>query len=213
MVKNIDTSFKDDNNSETFIDANDPIVKQYKDILNDIALVHEQLANIKNNIKKFYKVYSKQLIKFNKLKKPHSKPRKPTGFRTLADVPPTLVKLLQLKPGEKSTRPRITKQIYHYIEKNNLHDKEDNRIIHVNNYLRDALQLTDDEMNYINSTKDYRDAKGLNFYNIQKHIARVYSNYKNSSDIVKVDNDDILLSEEEKVIPLKNIKAKKSPRI
>jgi len=212
MVKN--TEKQTDNISETFVNANDPILKQYKDILNDIVLVNEQVANIKHNIKKFYKIYVKQLAKFNKYKKPNNKPRKPTGFRTLADVPPSLIKLLELKSSEKSTRPRITKQIYDYIDKNRLHDKDDNRLIRVNKALADALQLTKEQADYINNTKNYRDENGLNFYNIQKHIAHVYSNFKNSQeqDNNVNDNNDVELSDDEKVIPLKTIKVNKKTK-
>ena len=105
--------------------------------------------------------------KLNKYKKPASKPRKPTGFRTMAEVPPKLVKLLELKQGEHSTRPRITKQIYDYIAKSGLYDKDDNRIIRVNKALIEAFDLTPEQVKKINSTTSDRDENGLNFYNLR----------------------------------------------
>ena len=193
--------------SDTIIDPNDPICKQYNELINDITLMYEQISNIKHNVKKFYKNYVKQLSRFNKLKKPNAKPRKPTGFRTLADVPPSIIKLLELKNGEKSTRPRITKQIYDYIDQHKLHDKNDNRLIRVNNKLAEALQLTPEQAATINNTSNYRDENGLNFYNIQKHIARVYSNFKLDKPVVVQKQEES--DEEEEIISLKKIKTKK----
>ena len=72
------------------------------------------------------------------------------------------------------TRPDVTKKLYEYIDTNKLRSEEDKRIIRVNDGLSSAFKLTKEQVKTINASKSEKDANGLNFYNIQKYVAKLY---------------------------------------
>ena len=147
---------------------------EYNELQNELTKLQEQVSLCKNRLKKFYKLTCKEVNKATKNKKNNSK-RSPTGFDKPCDVPLSLKTLLNINDGEQVARPVITKKIYEYIDSNNLRDSTDKRVLRVNDNLAKALSLTTQEVKIINTSTSPKDKSGLNFYNIQKYIKKMYT--------------------------------------
>jgi len=147
---------------------------EYNELQSELTKLQEQVSLCKNKLKKFYKITCKEVSKATKNKKNSSK-RSPTGFDKPCDVPLSLKTLLNIIDGEQIARPVITKKIYEYIDSNNLRDTADKRVLRVNDSLAKALCLTSQEVKVINASISPKDKTGLNFYNIQKYIKKMYS--------------------------------------
>ncbi len=147
---------------------------EYNELQSELTKLQEQVSLCKNKLKKFYKITCKEVSKATKNKKNSSK-RSPTGFDKPCDVPLSLKTLLNIIDGEQIARPVITKKIYEYIDSNNLRDTTDKRVLRVNDSLAKALCLTSQEVKVINASTSPKDKSGLNFYNIQKYIKKMYS--------------------------------------
>ena len=148
---------------------------EYNELQNELTKLQEQVSLCKTKLKKFYKVTSREMNKVYKSKK-NSIKRSPTGFDKPTDVPISLKTLLNISDGEQVARPVITKKIYSYINDNNLRDTTDKRVLRVNDSLAHAFKLSSQEVKMINSSTSVKDESGLNFYNIQKYIKKLYPN-------------------------------------
>ncbi len=146
---------------------------EYNELQSELTKLQEQVSLCKNKLKKFYKLTCKEVSKATKNKKNSTK-RSPTGFDKPCDVPSSLKTLLSIGEGEQVARPVITKKIYEYIDTNNLRDTTDKRVLRVNDSLAKALSLTSQEVKVINASTSPKDKSGLNFYNIQKYIKKLY---------------------------------------
>lgn len=146
---------------------------EYNELQSELTKLQEQVSLCKNRLKKFYKLTCKEVNKATKNKKNSSK-RSPTGFDKPCDVPLSLKTLLNINDEEQVARPVITKKIYEYIDSNNLRDSTDKRVLRVNDNLAKALNLTSQEVKVINTSTSPKDKSGLNFYNIQKYIKKMY---------------------------------------
>ena len=146
----------------------------YLELQNEISAIQERLSVLRANLKKHYKLTSKQIQKMNKGKRQNTNPRSPTGFGKPCFVPSTLRALLKLGDDECVTRPTVTQKLYSYIKDNSLFDTNDKRLLRVNDSLSKALQLSAQEVKLINSSTSTKDKQGLNFYNIQSYVARLY---------------------------------------
>jgi hypothetical protein len=167
----------------------------YVELQNEISSIQERLSTLKSNLKKFHKNTTKQFVKMNKHKKNNGQPRSPTGFGKPCFVPLSLRSLLQLKDDECVTRPCVTKKLYGYIQTNSLYSTTDKRLIRVNDQLSTALQLTPQEVKDINSSSSVSDKQGLNFYNIQKYVARLYPKNANANTEVEVTKNIVVEAE------------------
>jgi len=147
---------------------------EYNELQTELTKLQEQVTLCKNKLKKFYKLTCKEVNKASRNKKNSSK-RSPTGFDKPCDVPQSLKTLLNINDSEQVARPVITKKIYEYIDSNNLRDTTDKRVLRVNDNLAKALSLTSQEVKVINASSSPKDKSGLNFYNIQKYIKKLYS--------------------------------------
>jgi chromatin remodeling complex protein RSC6 len=146
----------------------------YLQLQDELSAIQERLSVLRANLKKHYKLTSKQLQKMNKGRRQNTNPRSPTGFGKPCFVPSTLRTLLKLGDDECVTRPTVTQKLYSYINDNSLFDKDDKRLLRVNDNLSKALQLSAQEIKLINSSTSTKDKQGLNFYNIQSYVARLY---------------------------------------
>ena len=146
----------------------------YLELQNELSTIQERLTVLRANLKKHYKLTAKQMQKMNKGKRQNTNPRSPTGFGKPCFVPTTLRALLKLGEDECVTRPTVTQKLYSYIKDNSLFDANDKRLLRVNDSLSKALQLSAQEVKSINSSTSTKDKQGLNFYNIQRYVARLY---------------------------------------
>jgi chromatin remodeling complex protein RSC6 len=146
----------------------------YLELQDELSAIQERLSVLRANLKKHYKLTSKMLQKMNKGRRQNTNPRSPTGFGKPCFVPTTLRALLKLGEEECVTRPTVTQKLYSYIKDNSLFDNNDKRLLRVNDSLSKALQLSAQEVKLINSSTSTKDKQGLNFYNIQRYVARLY---------------------------------------
>ena len=146
----------------------------YIELQDELSSIQERLSVLRANLKKHYKLTSKQIQKMNKGRRQNTNPRSPTGFGKPCFVPSTLRLLLKLGDDECFTRPTVTQKLYSYIKDNSLFDANDKRLLRVNDNLSKALQLSAQEVKSINSSTSTKDKQGLNFYNIQRYVARLY---------------------------------------
>ena len=167
----------------------------YLELQDELSAIQERLSVLRSNLKKHYKLTSKQLQKMNKGKRQNTNPRSPTGFGKPCFVPSTLRTLLKLGDDECVTRPCVTKKLYGYIQTNSLYSTTDKRLIRVNDQLSKALQLTPQEVKDINSSSSVSDKQGLNFYNIQKYVARLYPKNVNADTEVEVTKNIVVEAE------------------
>ena len=174
--KNKNENMSDENNKKkentTDVETDNSYKNEYLEIEKEINKLQEQLSVLKSRLKKFYKSSSKQLSRANKNKK--NNPREPTGFGIPTPIPDSLKVLLNLKENDVATRPELTKKLYEYIVVNNLRYDKDKRVLRVDDNLKSALKLSDIEINSINNSISPKDKNGLNFFNIQKYVARLY---------------------------------------
>jgi hypothetical protein len=149
------------------------------------AFVFFDKANEENKngfacLKKIQKLISKITNKKPKIKKLTgiNEPKKLSGFSESTVVPNELKLLLNI---HENTLPRtkLTKKVYEYIEANNLKCPNNKRILRVNDKLANALKLTKEQVEKINNSNNQKDKEGLNFYNIQTWISKLYPNNKN----------------------------------
>jgi len=157
----------------------------YLELQNELAVIQESLSVLRSNLKKHYKLTSKQLQKMNKGRRQNTNPRSPTGFGKPCFVPSTLRALLKLGEDECVTRPTVTQKLYSYIKDNSLFDNNDKRLLRVNDSLSKALLLSSQEVKLINSSTSTKDKQGLNFYNIQSYVARLYPKQEEVKQEVK----------------------------
>jgi len=146
----------------------------YLELQDELSSIQERLSVLRASLKKHYKLTTKQMQKMNKGKRHNTNPRTPTGFGKPCFVPLTLRSLLKLGEDECVTRPTVTQKLYSYIKDNSLFDANDKRLLRVNDSLSKALQLSAQEVKSINSSTSTKDKQGLNFYNIQSYVARLY---------------------------------------
>ena len=161
----------------------------YLELQDELSTIQERLSVLRANLKKHYKLTSKQMQKMNKGKKQNTNPRSPTGFGKPCFVPSSLRTLLKLDEDECVTRPTVTQKLYSYIKDNSLFDTNDKRLLRVNDNLSKALQLSTQEVKLINSSTSTKDKQGLNFYNIQRYVARLYPKQETEKTVVETEKD------------------------
>lgn len=158
----------------------------YTSLYNNLETMQKDLTMMKNQLKSFFKTTEKSLKKANKNKRKHSGTRAATGFGVPSPVPKSLHALFAVDDTVMMTRPDVTKRLYKYIKDNKLTDTKDSRVLRVDGSLADALLLSKDEMNHVNTSSDPHDEKGLSFYNLQKHIARLYPKAEKKAEVKEV---------------------------
>ena len=148
---------------------------QYEELLKKLDQSQEELSSLKSNLKKFYKLVEKDVLKASKGRRRGNRERSPTGFGKAGTIPEGLRTLLKLDETTELTRPEVTKQLYAYLDAHELRDTDDKRIIRVNADLVKAFGLTAEQAKNINECTDIKGINGLNFYNIQKYVAALYN--------------------------------------
>jgi chromatin remodeling complex protein RSC6 len=190
------TENKVETNGETDL-KNNLTYNSYLELQNELSAIQERLSILKINLKKHYKLTNKQIQKMNKSKRQNTNLREPTGFGKPCFVPPTLRTLLKIGENECVTRPAVTQKLYSYIKDNSLFDANDKRLLRVNDSLSKALQLSPQEVKYINSSsspylpnddkekkKRQIDKNAFSFFNIQKYVAKLYPKDEKNIEIL-----------------------------
>jgi hypothetical protein len=163
---------------------------QYDELLNRLEQSQEELGFLKSNLKKFYKLVEKDILKASKGRRRSNRERSPTGFGKAGVIPEGLCTLLKIDVLTEMTRPEVTKKLYEYLDAHGLRDPKDKRIIRANTELATAFGLTAEQMKSINESNDIKGNKGLNFYNIQKFVAALYKGKEIKLDVDAVEDEE-----------------------
>jgi len=108
----------------------------------------EQVNDIIKTNNQQMKALSLLMGKINKIHNQEIKTcKKPPRFSigTPAIVPTELLNFFDLSKNKKMARTEIMKQIYAYIEANNLKDKKNKKLIHPDKKLKKLFKITEDD--------------------------------------------------------------------
>ncbi len=173
---------------------------QYEELLSKLEQAQDELGTLKTNLKKFYKLVEKDILKASKGRRRVNRERSPTGFGKAGVIPEGLRTLLKIDETAEMTRPEVTKKLYVYLDTHNLRDPKDKRIMRANTELATAFGLTTEQMKSINDSNDIKGNKGLNFYNIQKFVAALYKGKAINLDVSATEDDGSSEEELEQVV-------------
>jgi len=154
--------------------AGSTLVSSYEALQARLGRLARELSDTRSEVKKFFKLAQQQTGRGrSRRRNTTSSPRAPTGFGKPKPVPEKLRVLLGLEAGAELPRPSVTDKLYEYMNTHNLR-AQDKRIMRVNAELAQVFGFDKRQVEAINSATAHNDQNGLNFYNIQKHIARLY---------------------------------------
>lgn len=102
-----------------------------------------------------------------------------TGFTKPEVVPSGLAKLIGVPEGTSMPRTELTKIVYKKISDRGLFYDKDKRVLRADDEIMKVFNLPAT----VNQSTSPNDENGLNFYNIQRHIARCYKNDTNTANV------------------------------
>ena len=135
-----------------------------------IDLMNKNRRDEREMCKKLARLY-KQEIKTAKKSTRRRRNDKKTGFTKPETVPANLAKLVSLPEGTEMPRTQLTKRVYSVLRERGLFYEHDERVLRADDDVLKAFNLTKD----VNKSTNPKDPDGLNFYNLQRHIANCYN--------------------------------------
>lgn len=180
------------NRKELYLTTKKMLLNLLKKNENDEKL-KKQYETLETQNKKYISIYNENLKKNNLLKRKFTKENTrltkkiksiteknttetETNISNKQKTPESLKNAFSITE-EYMTRPQFTVLFYKYVKENNLKDEKNGQILRANETVKNGLELTDDEFNHINSTKNHTDKDGLNFFNLQRKLAQIYNKY------------------------------------
>ena len=131
-----------------------PIVTKMSEFSAKLQQIGSLFATVKNDYKTLEKVVNRELKQAQKAsskKKRNNANRRPSGFVKPARISDELAKFLNKDLGTEMARTDVSKEINAYIQKHDLKDKKNGRIIHPDAKLTKLLNISkDDELTYFN---------------------------------------------------------------
>lgn len=167
-------------NKKNDLKARDIIIS----LTDKIMQVNKDMKTIKNEMNKLSIAYNYDIKKVTKYKFKKGDKKRITGFMKPKPIPSKLEEYLELKKGTKLTRNEIVKMMYKRIQDNSLIYDKDGRVFRANGELMKLFNLD----KTVNDSVDPKDKDGFNFYNFQRHIAKLYKeeeDTKNNNTLIK----------------------------
>lgn len=131
-----------------------PIVTKMSEFSAKLQQIGSLFATVKNDYKTLEKVVNRELKQAQKAsskKKRNNANRRPSGFVKPARISDELAKFLNKDLGTEMARTDVSKEINAYIQKHDLKDKKNGRIIHPDAKLTKLLNISkEDELTYFN---------------------------------------------------------------
>lgn len=139
----------EDEYSETLFAEFDEIIESLSIFKSQINLIQQRVKDLEKNMKKHVKV-----LKRGSVKNKNKGPRKPSGFAKPSQVTKELCEFMNKNEGTELARTEVTRALVSYIKEHNLQNKENSKIIHADEKLKNLLELDDsDELTYFNLQK------------------------------------------------------------
>jgi len=149
--------------------------KVYKEFSDSVVEMGKLMKKISITTKKMNKMYLEDIHKARHLKRKNLS-RKPTGFNKERDFNDELLDLIDVPHGTKMSMPQYTKKLWETLKEKKLLEEDDARIIRVNDSIKTAFNLTNEQVKVMNNSKKFRDKNGLNFTTLQSYISKALNN-------------------------------------
>jgi|694.fasta_scaffold127982_2 hypothetical protein len=174
-----DEMFSSDNTDNSVKQEN----KDYKsDFEKQCELLIEKITNNyreqRDEIRNLIKLHKRDMKALGK-NKSNKNPKDKTGFTKPSVVPDKLADFVGIKKGTELPRTELTGLIFQEFKKRGLYHKKDKRIIVPDNDVKKLFNLPKDA----DKSTNPKDINGLNFFNLQKYIAKCYNEFNNSNQI------------------------------
>jgi len=124
----------------------------------------------RDDIKKLIKLHKKEIRSIKKNKR-NKLSKDKTGFTKASVVPDKLAEFLRINKGTEMSRTEVTSLLCKEFNSRNLYHKQDRRIIIPDDDVKKLFNLSKDS----DKSNNPKDKNGLNFFNLQTHIARCYN--------------------------------------
>ena len=179
--ENIEVQINDCNDNDCDDEYN--FYKQSELLLERINKDHKEQKNELKNLIKLHKKEMKLMKKNKRVRKNKDK----TGFTKPNVVPDKILDFLKLDKGTELSRTDLTGLLCKEFTRRNLHHNKDKRIIRPDNDVKKLFNLSKEA----DTSNNPKDKNGLNFYNLQTHIAKCYNDF-NSNNIQSLNTPVIL---------------------
>jgi len=137
-------------------DASSVINEQFVTLLNSLSSFKSQISMLSAQVKSIEKSVKKQMKQLQRevLKNKNKGNRKASGFAVPTKISNELCKFMGKAEGSEMARTEVTKYIIHYIQSNNLPDKDNKKVINPDAALKSLLDVKpSDEVTYFNLQK------------------------------------------------------------
>lgn len=161
------TSGEEDRSSDNY--DNSPFIIACEALLDKITVQYRQQ---REEIRDLIKLHRKELKSYKKHKK-NKLLKDKSGFTKETPVPDGLAQFLKLEKGTLMSRPQVTALLCEEFKRRGLYYTEDKRVIRPDADVKKLFNLQDN----VDSSINARDNNGLNFFNLQKYIAKCYNDY------------------------------------
>lgn len=167
-----DEMFSDSENNEktkvTQSDEETEFTKKCEELIDKITKNYKEQ---RDEIRNLVKLHKKEMKTSKKRKVKTTKDK--TGFTKPSVVPDKLSTFLGLPKGTVMSRTELTGLLCKEFNKRNLYHKDDRRIIIPDDDVAKLFNLP----KTAEKSSDPKDKNGLNFYNLQKYIAKCYNDF------------------------------------
>lgn len=146
---------------------NDEFIKMCDEAMNNIDSYSKIM---KNEIKKIKKLHLMEIKKLNKAKK---NAHKPSGILIPKPIPPKLAKFIGKTSNALESRSSVGTLVYKEFIARNLYYENDKRVLRADKTIQELFNVTND----VNKSTSPKDKNGLNLFNLQTFIKKVYDDY------------------------------------
>ena len=130
----------------------------------------------RDDIRNLVKLHKKEMKAINKNKR-NRKSKDKTGFTKPGIVPDKLADFIGIENGTEMSRTELTGLLCKEFNRRNLYHKKDRRIIIPDNDVKLLFNLSKEA----DKSNNPKDKNGLNFYNLQTHIAQCYNEFNSNN--------------------------------
>lgn len=161
-----DEEVKDNVSLTVMSEESDEFTKYCDEYLKQLSTEYKEK---KNQIRQMMKLH-KQSVTNARRNTRKRRSNTQTGFTKPEVVPSGLAKFIGVQEGTEMPRTELTKIVYKKISDRGLFYENDKRVLRADDEILRVFNLS----KKVNESTDPHDDNGLNFYNIQRHIARCY---------------------------------------
>jgi chromatin remodeling complex protein RSC6 len=127
--------------------------ERIKNVLLTLNNLKKEINSLQSEVKTLDKNIKKDNQRYSKMIKKKKQKKEPSGFARPSPVSTDLLKFMNKTEGEEVARTEVTKYLISYIKRNNLQNKDNQKIIEPNEELKELLNCGNEVLNYFNFQK------------------------------------------------------------